>query len=224
MRELNTAFRGTPFNLFFSAPGTCPTVVIRKSAIRAYSNTDTLKDLNLGQVPGGAPNQKNKTFWGPQVTIKCAMTPVEGKRGRGRGWRGAVRGYGVRCTVHGVRGRGCGVRVRGAGCGVWVRGHGVRGTGCGVQGTKKNMMYSQLSREGASLFHRLSCSHVVSLFVRLTCSLFFCSALFKQQSSTRVIVTMSTADESTAETCKDSLTGTSCSDRGFRIARRHVVT
>ena len=198
--------------------------MIRKSAIRAYSNTDTLKDLNLGQVPGGAPNQKNKTFWGPQVTIKCAMTPVEGKRGRGRGWRGAVRGteYGVRCTVYGVEGAGCGCGVRGAeyGCG---------GTGCGVRGAgfrvpKKNMMYSQLSREGASLFHRLSCSHVVSLFVRLTCSLFFCSALFKQQSSTRVIVTMSTADESTAETCKDSLTGTSCSDRGFRIARRHVVT
>jgi len=67
-----------------------PKVLIRKSAIRACSGASTLKDQNLGQVPGGgekkkksgsAPYQKNTPFstngWrGARGAKKLGMTHV----------------------------------------------------------------------------------------------------------------------------------------------------
>ena len=51
VRTQHTAFRGTSV-IFFSS-WHLPKVLIRKSAIRAWSGASTLKDQYLGQVPGG---------------------------------------------------------------------------------------------------------------------------------------------------------------------------
>ena len=58
--DLNTAFCGTPYSLCFLrlAPAK---VLVRKSAIRVCSGASTLKDQNLGQVPGWRERNQKKS-------------------------------------------------------------------------------------------------------------------------------------------------------------------